>query len=306
MVQGGQLGRGPVGREDRLVQLYPRGARAGELTEQLGVDAEQFVQQVKRPEAGRGRLGQQQERQRPEQYRPGLDAHRPGLGVLAYGLAARQAQPGSGPDLRHQVVIVRVEPLRHLQRRHAISAPGHGEVGVEGWAGGAGQPGGAGQAGGVNQPGESLRDGADEHGRVQHVVVERERIGRDQGQPGVPQRLPGAAAQRGRGLGELVGADPARPQGFGGFLQLPAPADPRIPEHGCLHGCLPRLAITRGAGGMENGGVPAVSWALPRGHGPPRAGRRTGGGRSSDSRAARLPARPTGRRFPGPAGPSAL
>jgi len=44
---------------------------------------------------------------------------------------------------------------------------------------------------------------------------------------------------------------------------------------------------------------PQLSQALPRSHGPPRAGRRAGGGRSSDSRARRLPASPTGRRFPG-------
>ena len=69
-------------------------------------------------------------------------------------------------DLGHEVVVVRVEPLRHLERCIVADAPGDREVRSEVDA-----------AVGGEEPGEPRRHGADGDRGVEHLVVERERLG---------------------------------------------------------------------------------------------------------------------------------
>ena len=87
-----------------------------------------------------------------------------------------------GGEFRHQVVVVGVEPLGHLGGRHAFAivrvavraavmgrlalrAARHGEIGLE--------------ADLAARPAVDRRDRAHHGGRVQHMVVEREIVGRD-------------------------------------------------------------------------------------------------------------------------------
>jgi hypothetical protein len=187
----------------------------------LLVAVEERVEQVQRPEAGLGRLGQQQERQRPEQHRACLDAVPARLAVFGQRLVPGQPQLRARPQLGHQVLVVRGKPVGRLERRDPGGTAGHREVGV--------QP---------VQAGEPPGDGVEQHGRVQHVVAERERIGRDVGQSGIAQGLPDLLAQAGGRLLQVSGGRPAGPVGLGRRLQFPPRADPEVSKDGCLHGCV--------------------------------------------------------------------
>ena len=90
-----------------------------------------------------------------------------------------EREGGVGAELRDEVVVVGVEPLRHLQRRDVAGAAGHGEVAVEG-------------VGDAGDAGAAMR--ADQDRGVEHVVVEREGVDRDRVQPGSRQRRPLFAA----------------------------------------------------------------------------------------------------------------
>ncbi len=218
--------------------------------EQLGVGLQQRIQQVQQAELRLGGLGQQQQGQRAEQHGPGLDAQRPGLLVLPQRLVARQSEHRVRAELGHQVVVVRVEPLGHLERGDAVGASGHREVGIQ-----------------ARQPGEPLRNRAEQDRRVQHLVIPGERVRRDGGQARVPQRLPGLPAQPCPGLLQFLAADPARPPGFGGLLQFPAPADPRVPQHGRFHGRFLPRSHHHGPAEDEDAATTPLSRALPRSHG---------------------------------------
>ena len=141
--QRGPLGAGQLGREHgvgppdrrvhplgrdaerlrdqaRLVELDPRRTGAGEGPEQVGVDRQQVVEAVEREEAVRGAvggLGQQQERHRPHDDRPRQHAVGQALGELADRAVVAEPQRRRGADLRHEVVVVGVEPLGHLERQ---------------------------------------------------------------------------------------------------------------------------------------------------------------------------------------------
>jgi len=114
-----------------------------------------------------------------------------GFRVLVQGLGGRGTELGVGPDLGDEIVIVGVEPLGHLERRHgtlrALGPPGHGEVRV--------------QAGHGRTTAEAPGHGTDHAARVEHLVVEREVVARDLldtglglGPPGVRPALRGHIA----------------------------------------------------------------------------------------------------------------
>src|SRR5690606_29390445 len=135
-----------------------------------------------------------------------------------------EAEGRAGADLRHEVVVVRVEPLRHLERREVPRAAGHREV-----------PGQVEGAVLVEQVGEARRDGAEGDGGVEHLVVEGE-VARDGGvvrgeaeldEPGPVE----APLVRGGGL-EVVELGVSRPVGLDGALELAARPDARVPEDG--------------------------------------------------------------------------
>ena len=142
-------------------------------------------------------LAQQQERQRPEQHGPGVDAQRGASRNCVDRLGRGQLELHARLELGHEVVVVRVEPLGHVQRRQFLGAPGHGEVG---W-----------QIDRAARPGEPLRHRPDHGRRVEHVVVEREIVRGDVLDAQRPLQLPMLPAQLGgRGV-KLLGVDVAGP-----------------------------------------------------------------------------------------------
>ncbi len=140
--------------------MHPLGSGGAQVGQDLGVDGQQPVEQGQRIEAGGdagGGLGQQQVGDGSDQDRAGGVAQPEcflQLGDLPGGVGG---EDGVGAEFRHQVVVVGVEPLGHLQRRHVLGAARHREVPVER----VGRDGGA----------VPLGDGTDHHAGVQHVVV---------------------------------------------------------------------------------------------------------------------------------------
>ncbi len=313
---GVQLGRGAVLDQGGLVQLHPLGARRAQVGEDLGVHGEQPVEEGERCEVGGdagGGLGQQEVGDGADEDGARGVAERAGLGQLGYLLRGVGGEDRVRAQLGHQVVVVGVEPLGHLQRRHVLVAAGHGEVAAEG----VGLDGGAVPGG----------DGADHDTGVQDVVVVREVAGRHLVDAGFRQLPPVLPAQALGGLPEGVGADAALPVALDGLLQFAVRALAGVAVHGgpCCRGCGLRChgnllrekllenpgdgtrtrRVTRRADlpARRTRGVPPALHADPptRPPGFPYAiGRVRATGRSSDSRA-HLPRQiPTGRRFPDP------
>jgi hypothetical protein len=257
-----------VGDVRGLVQLHPTGAGVGQRPEDVHVHVDEVGEPVERAEPVRGagaRLGQQQERGRADEHRPGGDAERGGLGVLGQRLGRPGREAGVGADLGDQVVVVGVEPLGQLQRRLRVGAAGHGEVGVQF---------------GQLQPAEPVRDRVDHDRRVENVVVEGERVGRDRAEPRVTHRVPGLRPQRGGLLVQGGGVDAAGPVRLHRALEFTVRADAGVAEHGadaerlrrpvigCGHGSwLPSLEDVATDAGKAR--PPGRTQGARRGHGPP-------------------------------------
>ena len=82
---------GQIERQHRLVDLHPIGPGVGQLPKHFFVDRQQLVEQRERLQLRRLALAQQQERQRPEQHRPGVDAQRRGLAETDRSAWSRRA-----------------------------------------------------------------------------------------------------------------------------------------------------------------------------------------------------------------------
>ena len=208
-----------VGRQHRLVELHRFGAGIGERSDQLPVDGEHPAEQrqaIGPPIVGSIQLGQQQERHRAEQHRPGVDTRRRGLGEL------RQRFGGAGTDercqlemlvhrqLRHDVVVVGIEPLGHLERGdRGVVEPAttcSGEV--------------AGQIDAAFGRAVALRQGAKPDRGIEHVVVQRKVIGRDQLDSGVALKRPVPTPKLGSSRKQLLLSGVAPPVPLQGSLQL--------------------------------------------------------------------------------------
>ena len=219
--QRAQLALGAILHEAWLVELDPRRSLLGEALDDLAVDGQERLDQVKPVEAGRGTVGglaQQQERGGPRGYGDGVDAellHR--LRVLVEGLRRGQRERRVRSELRDDVVVVGVEPLRHLHRRDVdpvlLPPAGHGEVGVD-----------VDGAAGVLV---ALGDGADEGDGVEHVVVQGEVVRRDQVHPRALHEPPVVRADPRGGRLQLVERDVAAPVSLGRELQLAVGTDAR-------------------------------------------------------------------------------
>ncbi len=215
-------------RDERgLVQLHPRSAGGSKTCEQVRVDRQQVGEPGQRAEALRrlvARLAQEQEGDRSDDHGPGDEARGAGLLELADDPVGREPEHGLRADLGNEVVVVRVEPLRHLQRRLLALAARDGEV--------AGQVDGAAVTDEVR---ETRRDGANCHRGVEHLVVEAEAL-RDRGIVAAEAQrrepLPGRRAQPGRCRLQLVGGEGARPEALHGLLELSATADPGVADDG--------------------------------------------------------------------------
>ncbi len=125
------------------------------------------------------------------------------------------------PELGHQMVIVGVEPLGQLQGcdRAPVDLPaaGHGEVAIE--------------IDGAVLRAEAVRNGADHHRGVEHVVVEREVVGGEEVDPGGGQHLPVVLSDLCRCPLHFVGGDVPGPEGLERPLERSSNSDPRHPVH---------------------------------------------------------------------------
>ncbi|CAM5332833.1 hypothetical protein SAVIM40S_04104 [Streptomyces avidinii] len=144
------------------------------------------------------------------------------LGDLLGGVGG---EDGVRPEFGHEVVVVGVEPLGHLQRGDVLGAPGHREEAVE--------------CVGLDGRAVPLGNSADHDTGVQDVVVVREVTGRHLGDPGVGQLLPVRTAEVGRGLPEGVGGDAALPVALDGPLQFAVLSLAGVAVNGgsCCRGC---------------------------------------------------------------------
>jgi hypothetical protein len=219
--------------EARLVELDPRRPRLREGVQQLHVRGDGVVEPVERAEplgrVGVG-LGEQEERHRPDDDGPRDDALGPRLDVLAHDAVVGQAERRAGPDLGDEVVVVRVEPLGHLERWLALGAACEREVGRQRHARAA-----VVQRRDVTERAEARGQRAERDRGVEHLVVEREGAGH--GAVGRVQAELDEAPQRGQpkvtrhGL-ELVGAGAPGPVGLERALELATSADARVAEDG--------------------------------------------------------------------------
>ena len=212
--------RGEVQREDGLVQLNPRRVCANLRQEGL-VDGYHGVEVLPSVEARLGFFAEVQ-----EGHRAGQD----GLRRMAEcdGFAnvldeARGGHPEGLPrrELGDDVVVVRVEPLRHLHRHGVVVPPRHAEVGVQRHV--------------IAVPVEPLGDGADHGHGVEHAVVEREVADRYQVDAGLRLQVPVGLAEFASDIEEPVLRNRPLPVALQGFLQFAIQADSgeaeRVSQH---------------------------------------------------------------------------
>ena len=134
-----ELVLGPILDEAWLVQLDPRRTLLGEALDHLAVDGEERLDQVEGVKVGGNSvsgLPEQQERNRSQDHRDGVDPqllHR--LCVFIERLGGGEREGRVRAQLGDDVVVVRVEPLRHLHRGDVdavlLAAARHREVGVD-------------------------------------------------------------------------------------------------------------------------------------------------------------------------------
>jgi len=207
---------GGVEAQRGLVDLHTGRAGRRQSPDEIRVERQQGVEVLQRIHAGLGGLGEAQERVRAHDHGTGRQAHCPGLGKAGDGPGGVEREVHDGADLGHQVVVVGVEPLRHLERGGVGRAARQGELQLE-----AGPP-------AVGEPG---RHRAQHEGGVEHVVVEGlvaagHRVEARGGGPG--QRL---AAGGGAARLQLGAVDLPPPEGLQRELQFAVAADAGKAEH---------------------------------------------------------------------------
>ena len=82
---------GQIERQHRLVDLHPIGPGVGQLPKHFFIDRQDLVEQAQRLRLRRLALAQQQERQRPEQHGPRVDAQRGGFAKIDRPAWSRRA-----------------------------------------------------------------------------------------------------------------------------------------------------------------------------------------------------------------------
>lgn len=107
-------------------------------------------------------------------------------------------------ELRDDVVVIGVEPLRHFHGRDVAVAvaPCHGEIRIESRTGVL----------------ETVRDGSQCDGQIEYMIVEGEITYSDEGEPRIMLELPMPFFQLVRGFVELVFGKLPFPVPFKGFL----------------------------------------------------------------------------------------
>lgn len=207
---GRQLGLGEVGHQRRLIDLHPLRIGLGEQAEQLFVEGQQVGQPLEQVAAVH-RLGQLQEGDRADNDRAGRHAQGQRFAQLGQRLLRMQGERGVRGEFGHQVVVVGIEPLGHLQRRHLGVAPSGREVAIQL----------------VGDPRHPLGQRPEQHGGVEHLVVVGERAHRHRIQPGVTRRGQLRGAQARRDSVQALGIEAPGPVGLGSAFELPVGADTR-------------------------------------------------------------------------------
>src|SRR5437868_6077458 len=110
-----------IEHEAWLVELHPCRSAGSKLAQHLDVDREQRIEQREPVEAGIRALAKLQEGHGPDQHGPGFITKSLGFLVFLDRLATREAERLVGPKLRHHVMVVGVEPLRHFLRMDSVS-----------------------------------------------------------------------------------------------------------------------------------------------------------------------------------------
>ena len=161
-------------------------------------------------------------------------AERLGFLVLVDRLGGRQREDLPLAEFRHHVVIVGVEPLGHLLRGHAVTgvmhmavrtglgaafrAARHRKIGRERHA--------------TASPAVDVRNGADHRTGVEHMIVQREIVGRDDAHPARLLACPVGGTQLSRGCEQGFLIDLARPEAFQCGFQFAARTDARRTKRG--------------------------------------------------------------------------
>src|SRR6185312_10931605 len=140
---------------------------------------------------------------------------------LGEDLGRVEGKAGAWTELRHDVVVIGVEPLGHLKRGNLVVAAGGREVAVQ-FVGDIGDPG---------------RECTDHYGGVEHLVVVRKGVHGNRVQPCGDQFCPAVAAQRRGDAFELVTVDLARPVLFNGTFQFAVGAYARRSQDGGVEVC---------------------------------------------------------------------
>ena len=207
--------------EIRFVQLQPLGAQIGEPAHDLRVDAgdrvdEAFVDVQFLRLAVAGEL---EERVRADQHGLGLIAQRLRFLILVEGLAAVEPDLGGVVELRHEVMVVRGEPLLHRQGGHVAALPliaaRHREQRLLRLL--------------ERQAAVPCGDHVEQDRRVEHLVVEAEIVARQQVDAGRLFELPMLGAQFTAHATHVVEGRVALPIRFDDLLEFTVPAHAREP-----------------------------------------------------------------------------
>ncbi|MNY03544.1 hypothetical protein D3C86_1361710 [compost metagenome] len=215
-VEGVEPGRIEVQAQGRLVDLHPFDAARLELGEDAGVGRHHLGQQAQAVEPRHVGFGQPQVGHRPDQHRTRGQAERQRLVDFVEIPGRTAVEGGFGIEFRHQVVVVRIEPLGHFHGRLTHVAARQFVV---------------------------LRER--QRGRVE---TEAPGQGTEQrgGQARIGLQLPVAAAQRGAGLAQRGFGRLAAPERLLREFQFTARADARKAEDvGACHVWAPEMGNVR-------------------------------------------------------------
>ena len=228
----GQLGNlrvvGTVHGQARLVQLNPLNTALSQLLQHLSVSGNELIQTVDGCEVLGGTLlglSAQQQGQRANNLRTNLHASLLcDLELLVNSLKV-QLNLGTGTNLGHQVVVVGVEPLGHLQRRQGLGTARQGEV--------AGQ---IQQAACILSLGQTLGNQGEQANNVEHLVVvgegRRNRVVVSLQARGGHALKVGALHVSG-GVLQLLQGDLALPESLLSLLQLTEAAHAGVTNNSC-------------------------------------------------------------------------
>lgn len=229
------LGRHPIGVDRRFIELDPVDPFRRERVQDVQVRVHELGQPVQRlARRSRGRLRQRQERHGTDQHGTGGDVVATRPAHLRDQERRIRGEPARGIQLGHEMVVVRVEPLGHLQRRNALRTAGRGEVAVQPrrqQLRGGGVVAGRGCRPVVGDAVDSGGQGTDHCGDVEHLVVKGKGADGHRIQAGRRRALQAAVDEGGGGLRELRRQGRIAPVGLDGLLQFPMGADAGESRH---------------------------------------------------------------------------